>query len=124
MHYIGSKKKLADFIYTTIRNTVPDLQSSVFCDLFAGTGYVGYYMKQFVHTVLSNDMGYASYCLNQHYILNSPSDIPNAQHLINEMNLLPSKNGFISKNYAPPARMYFTTETAQKIDAMREYITE
>lgn len=124
MHYIGSKKKLADFIYTTIRNTVPDLPNAIFCDLFAGTGYVGYYMKRFVKSVIANDLGYASYCLNQHYLLNSPSDIPNPQQIINEVNSLTPKNGFISQHYSPPNRMYFTTETAQKIDAIREFISE
>ena len=48
MNYIGSKYKLLSFLERNIIETVGDIKSCVFCDLFAGTGVVGRYFKTLV----------------------------------------------------------------------------
>ena len=71
MNYIGSKHKLANFLFETIFKTVGnDLKKKVFCDLFAGTGIVGRTFKRHVKQVIANDVEYYSFVLNRNYIGN------------------------------------------------------
>ena len=48
MNYIGSKYKLLPFLRRAIYDVVGgDLSDKVLCDLFAGTGSVGYALKPY-----------------------------------------------------------------------------
>lgn len=86
MNYIGSKYKLIPFIKENIHAVVGDnLSGTIFCDLFAGTGIVGRAFKKAVNKVISNDLEYYSFVLNQNYIGNI-QEIPNQEELINEIN--------------------------------------
>lgn len=127
MNYIGSKLKLSKFIDETVKSVVgKDLSGKVFCDLFAGTGIVGRTFKPLVKQVISNDLEYYSYVLNRHYIANS-QPLLNANELIEELNNLPLKSGFIYKHYCLGGdfeRQYFSDDNGRKIDAMRTTIEE
>lgn len=68
MNYIGSKYKLLSFLERNIIETVGDIRSCVFCDLFAGTGAVGRYFKTLVKQIIANDIENYSYVLNRNYI--------------------------------------------------------
>ncbi len=121
MNYIGSKNKLSNFIFETVTNTCGnDLSEKVFCDLFAGTGIVGRTFKTSVKQVIANDIEYYSYALNRNYIGNHTTF--DYEDLLNEMNSLNGKKGFIFQNYSEggkAGRNYFTSENGQKIDAVR-----
>jgi adenine-specific DNA-methyltransferase len=125
MNYIGSKRKLAKFIKTSILNVVDNTQDKVFCDLFAGTGIVGQTFKKDVKQIIANDIEPYSYALIRNYIGNH-QEFP-YNHLIDELNALPGETGLIFKNYCLGSganRQYFSDENGQKIDAIRIKIEE
>lgn len=127
MNYIGSKLKLSNWLEAEITNVVGDsLSNKVFCDLFAGTGIVGRKFKTNVKQVIANDMEYYSYVLNRNYIGNHQT-ISKADELLQELeNLLP-KEGFIYQNYclgSGSERQYFSDENGKKIDSIRVQIEE
>jgi adenine-specific DNA-methyltransferase len=124
VNYIGSKNKLASFIKTTVATTVKgNLESKVFCDLFAGTGIVGRTFKPYVKQVIANDIEYYSYVLNQNYIGNN--QLKSTKKCIDFLNNLEGKNGFVFNNYSEngtAGRLYFNEENGKKIDAIRYQI--
>ena len=125
MNYIGSKYKLLSFLERNIIETVGDIKSCVFCDLFAGTGVVGRYFKTLVKQIIANDIENYSYVLNRNYIGNHlPIEY---QEKLNELNNLSGKKGFIYNNYclgSGSERQYFSDNNGQKIDAIRLKIKE
>lgn len=125
MNYIGSKYKLLSFLEKNISNTVDDLKSCVFCDLFAGTGIVGRYFKLKTKQIIANDIESYSYVLNRNYIGNH---LPlNSDDLLLKLNNLDGIEGFIYKNYcigSGSERQYFSDENGKKIDAIRLKIQE
>jgi adenine-specific DNA-methyltransferase len=124
MNYIGSKRKLSDFISTTVHEVCgADLQEKVFCDLFAGTGIVGRSFKGKVKQVIANDLEYYSYVLNRNYVGNNKQ--LEVAVLLEELQQLEGKKGFIARHYGEggeAGRLYFSKENAEKIDAIRSQI--
>lgn len=124
MNYIGSKAKLLPFIHTTIEAFVGhDLSSKVFCDLFAGSGIVGSSFAQKGCTILSNDLEYYSYVLNQ--ALLQTGALNGASKIMTSLNELPPQEGLIYHNYCQGSgsgRNYFSDENGKKIDALRQGI--
>ena len=125
MNYIGSKYKLLSFLEKNIFDTVKDVKSCVFCDLFAGTGAVGRYFKTKTKKIIANDIESYSYVLNRNYIGNHlPFDY---EDKIKQLNELSGIEGFIYKNYclgSGSGRQYFSDENGQKIDAIRLKLKE
>ena len=125
MNYIGYKYKLLSFLERNIIETVGDIKSCVFCDLFAGTGVVGRYFKTLVKQIIANDIENYSYVLNRNYIGNHlPIEY---QEKLDELNNLSGKKGFIYNNYclgSGSERQYFSDNNGQKIDAIRLKIKE
>ncbi len=66
MNYIGSKWSLLPFIHNLLNSK--QLNSGVFCDLFAGTTAVGQFAKKQGFRVISNDWQYYSYVLGKAYL--------------------------------------------------------
>ena len=124
--YIGSKQKLSNFIFETVTETCgSDLSQKTFCDLFAGTGIVGRTFLEHIKQLISNDVEYYSFVLNRNYIGNNFKF--EYQELIEVLNSLKGKKGFIFENYSEGGkaeRNYFTSENGQKIDAIRTQIEE
>ncbi|MDH2924217.1 adenine-specific DNA-methyltransferase [Nicoletella semolina] len=122
MNYIGSKLKLSSWIKDEIMDTVGrNLSDKVFCDLFAGTGIIGRTFKADVKKVIANDIESYSYVLNRNYIGNH-LNIDGLTTLIEELNNVKPRNGFIYQNYClggGSGRLYFSDENGQKIDAIR-----
>lgn len=123
MNYIGSKYTLASWIELIIKNTVNvNLEDKIFCDMFTGTGMIGRVFKSQVEQILSNDLEFYSYVLNQNYIGNYKI-LKDKEKYIRLLNALPLREGFISKYYSlRSGRGYFKNENAGKIDAMRGQI--
>jgi len=144
MRYYGCKTKLLDFLSEGVTKTGIN-HGSVFCDLFSGTTTVARHFKQKGYTVYANDFLEFSYSLARAYIKNNshpnfsglkrivsgvngrPSE--NLNFVIDYLNNLSLKKGFIYKNYCPSGtknldspRMYFTDKNGMKIDAIRTKI--
>ncbi len=124
MNYIGSKHKLSNFIKQTVYEVAgKNLSDKTFCDLFAGTGIVGRNFKAETKKIISNDFEYYSYVLNRNYIGNHQKI--QFENLIEELNHLDGKSGFIYDEYSENGtseRLYFSAENGKKIDAVRQEI--
>jgi len=123
LNYIGSKHSLYSYIEKIIKLNLTNLTDSIFCDLFAGTGTVGFNMKDNVKSIISNDLEYYSYVIN--FALLKCSYTSSLKKIIDECNKLPLIDGIFSNNYSPNngcERMFFTVENAKKADAIRTYI--
>ncbi|NVP18014.1 DNA adenine methylase [Candidatus Gracilibacteria bacterium] len=147
MNYIGSKKSLLEFIEKSIAKVVSE-KDYKFSDLFAGTGIVGRYFKEKGHSVIANDLQYYSFVINKNYIENhkplefkglfdiieklKDTEILKRKDLVlNFLDSLKGKKGFIYKNYSVGGtkgqeheRMYFSDENAMKCDAIRTQIED
>ena len=120
LNYIGSKKSLLETIDKVFEKYVDE--GTTFADLFAGTGAVAKFVHDKYHCkVIANDMQYYAYIINKASLTRyTKSDIAEINELVVKYNAFrPALGGFFVKNYAPPERMYFTTENAGRIDAMR-----
>ena len=124
MNYIGSKNKLSDFIKQSVYQVVgKNLSEKTFCDLFAGTGIIGRNFKAETKKIISNDFEFYSYVLNRNYIGNHQTI--ESENLIEELNCLDGKSGFIAKEYSENGtseRLYFSEENGKKIDSVRQKI--
>ena len=144
MRYYGGKRKLLEFISEGVSKTGIN-SGAVFCDLFSGTTVVSRFFKQKDYTVYANDFLAFSYTLARSYV--QTNRIPSFKGLskimkfldeeekvgqvINCLNNLKPKKGFIYRNYCPSGtkalehqRMYFTDRNGMKIDAIREKLEE
>lgn len=120
MNYIGSKNKLSGFIANTIMHVTGNLDDKIFTELFAGTGIVARKLKHKVKKVIVNDIEDYSYVLLRNYIGNHKQI--NFWQLIDQINSIEGKEGFIYNNYCAGSgsgRNYFTDENGKKIDAVR-----
>lgn len=119
LNYIGSKKKLFPTLDKVFAKFVR--KDTLFGDYFAGTGTVAYLVStQYGCPVVSNDMQYYAYVINRARLSRySSRDAAAISGLLRDLNALPPATGFIARNYAPPARNFFTKANAAKIDAMR-----
>ena len=69
MRYIGSKNNLLPFIEDVVR--LKELESGVFCDLFAGTHLVAGHFKKLGFQILSNDLLFLAYVFGRALIKNN-----------------------------------------------------
>ena len=127
MRYIGAKKLLLSEIESLL-NKYLNGDEQTFLDLFAGTNVVGAYFKK-DFTVYSNDLLYFSY-VNAKAVIEG-NKIPDFKGLkflgvdnaIDFLNRLQPKKGYFTASYSPDGNaMYFTSENAQRVDAIREQI--
>jgi adenine-specific DNA-methyltransferase len=126
MRYYGGKEKLLDFIEGEIQ-TLELSSNSKFCDLFSGTAVVGRHFKQLGFNVTANDYLVFAKCLATCRI--GINQRPKFGKLgldpIAHLNDLPGESGFFSLAYSPEGtekRQYFSTENAQRINAIRTQI--
>ena len=133
MNYIGSKYSLIDFLKQSINKTLTacgeNRQPSemVFADLLSGTGVVCGAFKEQGYNVIANDVQYYSYVVTKHIAENGDNlNAERCENLIERLNQLDGKEGFIYKNYSYEGtegqefrRMYFSEHNAKKCDAVR-----
>jgi adenine-specific DNA-methyltransferase len=145
MKYIGNKQRLLGFIDNVIqKERLP--QKGTFIDLFTGTTNVAQYYKNKGYKIIANDFMFYSYVFQQAYIKNNQfpkfNDLLQSKYfninpgslsskyepiriVIDYLNKMPGKKGFIFKHYAPDGefkRQYFSNENAMRIDATREQL--
>lgn len=143
--YIGNKRRLIKLIVDAFKhcniNQHNDNNPPTFFDPFAGTGVVSRLAKTQGFRVFSNDWEYYSFVINKLYIemddddikslFKSMGGIENVVDMLNELPPLPKDKTYIAKYYCPKStkepdiineRMFYTRETGEKIDAIREEI--
>ena len=120
LDYIGSKKSLLDKL-DKVFEKLNITENTTFGDLFAGTGSVAYFVsKKYNANVISNDLLYFSYIFNKAKLSKyTKKDIAVINSKIDEYNKLKPIKSFVTESFSPPSRMYFTTNNAMKIDAIR-----
>lgn len=139
--YIGSKDKLAQTLIKYIQDECPNVHSVI--DLMAGTGLFSLALRKHGFRVLASDVMTYSY---HHLVVNlklngAPSfeglkDVLGTkcsyENVLAYLNNLKPINGFFVREYSPAgtpkigckARMYFSSDNAAKIDAIRKQIKE
>jgi adenine-specific DNA-methyltransferase len=140
MRFIGNKENLLDKIYQI--TTEKGVKGQSFFDFFAGTTNVGRFFKKMNYQVFSSDLLYFSFILQKAYIVNNqeftfekwlqkidfrPVQLfaTPLQIVVEYLNQIPDKEGFIWKNYTPVGnRMYFSEENGLRIDAIRQQIED
>ena len=136
--YIGNKRSLLDFIDHAVQLVLQEIGADRIdtFDVFAGSGIVSRFFKQYSNNLYTNDL--EDYCstINRCYLTNE--DEVNFEELnmwfnhINDMlnNHPLIENGFIYRLYAPVddrniqpgERAFFTTRNAKYLDTARQYI--
>lgn len=143
MRFIGKKDKLLERIYKVAVST--GITNGSFCDLFAGTGSVGIYFKQKGYRIISSDVLYFSYVLQEAQIHNNgePRFGKLISHLglkgqkgpldrvVEYLNSIDGREGFIYRHYTTEGtrndevqRMFFIPENGRRIDAIRQTVEE
>lgn len=145
MKYIGNKQRLLAFIDSVIqKERLPE--KGTFLDIFTGTTSVAQHYKKKGYKLITNDNMSYSYVFQQAYIKTNqypkftnllqsryfrinPASLNTKtgplKIIINYLNKLPGKKGFIFRNYAPGGefkRQFFSNENAARIDSTREQI--
>jgi adenine-specific DNA-methyltransferase len=141
--YIGNKRALLPFLHGVFSRLVPDPSRAGFTDPFAGSGAVSRLARAMGFSVSANDWELYSYVINSCHIGLGASELERLFRgkgglplVLAELNGLPAPCGearYISRHYAPASteradwrseRLFYTTENALAIDAMRERIEE
>lgn len=125
MRYFGSKATSIDAIYNLISQRCP---TGSICDPFGGIGTVGSYFKSRGYEVWTGDLlTFAHYFqiakikLNRVPRFNKLNDelgIKRFSELIDYLNSLRPKSGWVTKEYSDK-RSFFTKDNAMKIDSCR-----
>lgn len=115
--YLGSKQKMLDFILKTVSENIGSIDSVA--DIFGGTGVVADLFRKQNKKVIVNDILYSNFISFQTWFSNEDVDIHKVSHIIDELNNLSPKKGYVSKNFGGA---YFSEENAGKIDSIREEI--
>jgi adenine-specific DNA-methyltransferase len=139
--YIGNKRALLPFLRGVFSALAIDPAGSTFLDPFAGSGSVSRLARDMGFTVRANDWEPYAHVINSAHLRLRPADLdalfPSGVHaVLHELNTLPSPAEalrYISRHYAPRAtagadwrteRLFYTTENALAIDAIRQRIEE
>lgn len=112
--YLGSKTVLLDFI-----NSVLDkIEYNSFCDLFGGTGVVGFNQIEKGKKVILNDFLFSNYAIYKGFSSKGKISKKKIVNLIEEWNNMEVKtDNYFSKNFG---NKYFGLDTSRKIGFIRE----
>ncbi|MEX0876896.1 MAG: DNA adenine methylase [Phycisphaerales bacterium] len=118
--YIGSKRLLVDQIVSLCRVARPGGGSVI--DLFSGTSRVGHALKAAGFGVIANDHNGFAHTLAMCYVqAHGPDVLGDATRIIDELNALPGRAGYVTETYCRRSR-FFHPSNGARIDAMRERI--
>lgn len=124
LNYIGSKRSLIDFLKESINEIVPNKNNYTFCDLFSGTGIVGFSIGKSFSKVITNDLEYYSFVINTGLYVPFTSFLKDQIDYLNELanNEDNKGNGYMVEKYSESSsepRLFFTKENARRIDVIR-----
>ncbi len=143
--YIGNKTKLLPALMETIATLVPP--RSTVADIMAGTGSVSVALRRENYRVIASDvMTYSRHHLVTQLLFSAPPAFEGLvgrlpaydagktayESVLDTLNSLPPRKGYFYREFSPdgtpangcPPRKYFTSENAQKIDAVRETLND
>jgi len=130
IRYYGGKAKLANFIIDGLHQSGLKKGMTVL-DGFTGTSVLAQELKHLGFQTYANDHLYFCYALaDAHLAFNKQPTFDNLKlnsDVLDHLNSLSPKNGFITKNYSPfndCKRMYLSKHNANKVDAIRDQIEE
>ncbi|MFW3364700.1 DNA adenine methylase [Aerococcus viridans] len=115
--YLGSKKKLLNFILETVKEY--DNQIYSVADIFSGTGVVADQFRQKGKKVIVNDILKSNYVTYHTWFGNEEIDENKIQKRLHELNKVEGTENYVSLNFGDK---YFTMENAKKIGEIRERI--
>jgi adenine-specific DNA-methyltransferase len=116
--YIGNKFRLLGFIEDIVNTEAKGY--GVFCDIFAGTGVVGYRFNRPNVKIISNDILSSCYLPLETFLSDSYFDRNKIQTEIGYLNNLePIRTNYFSDNFG---NRYFSLENAKKIGKIREEV--
>lgn len=116
--FLGNKSKLLGFIGDIVAEKCGVFQS--FCDIFAGTGVVGYYFNRPEVKVIANDILASSYVSLQCWLGTNEYDRQKISNFVDYLNeLKPVKENYVSRNFGGT---FFTKNNALKIGVIRDEI--
>jgi adenine-specific DNA-methyltransferase len=141
--YIGCKRALLPFLHGVLTRLVPDPARATFLDPLAGTGAVSRLARLMGFAVHANDWERYSFVINSCHLGLGARDLPllfrgrgGVEGVLKDLNRLPALpevRAYIGRHYAPRAtetadwrteRLFYTSENALTIDAVRERIEE
>ncbi len=141
--YIGNKRALLPFLHEVFSALPLDPSRSSFLDPFAGSGSVSRLARSMGFRVKANDWEPYSLVINSCHLRLRPSDlavlfpagggIASVLDVLNTLPPPPEEHRYISRHYAPRTtdgadwrteRLFYTTENALAIDAIRQRIEE
>lgn len=117
--YTGSKYKLSDWIISLIEN---NCQGNSFCDIFAGTGIISYYMLNKVNTLHINDFLYSNEFIYKAFFENTSYNTEKLEKIksrYNKINIQTISDNYCSKWYG---NKFFSYNDAKIIGYIRENI--
>ncbi len=140
--YIGNKRALLPFLGGVFSALPLDPSRCTFLDPFAGSGSVSRLARTMGFQVRANDWEPYSLVINSCHLRLRPSDLATLfpgggiANVLDELNALPpplEEDRYISRHYAPRStekadwrteRLFYTTENALAIDAIRQRIEQ
>ena len=136
--YLGNKRSLLDFIDVVVKVVLTELRVDRIdtFDVFAGSGVVSRFLKQYSNNLYTNDLEDYTNTINRCYLTNKDEiDVKQLEYWFNHVKQLLDnkpliKDGFIARLYAPKddkniqenERVFYTTRNARYIDSARQYI--
>lgn len=116
--YLGNKYKLLGFIESVVSEKCEGIKS--FCDIFAGTGVVGWKFNNQNTKIISNDILHANFvCLRTFLGINELPHKTIFDKISYLNNLCDHNSNYFSYHFGGT---YFTEENARKIGVIREEI--
>lgn len=130
LNYIGSKFQLLEWITSAIQKHTgwTTFSDKKIGDLFSGTGIISYHFRKLGSHIISNDAELFSSIITRAFTISDYTS--KCKEIIDQLNkeiLTTNNQGYITKNYSPYnecERKFFTVETAQKIDYIRQRLEE
>ena len=138
--YIGNKRALLGPLATVFAELLPERsrRAQVLLDPFCGSGSVARLGRRLGFRVYANDVEEYAWWINSAYLGITAGELASLfrgdggiDAVVTELNALPPRNGYLSANFAPKdtetadyrtERLFYTTENARRIDAIRTEI--
>jgi adenine-specific DNA-methyltransferase len=116
--YLGNKYKLLPLLKEIVKQKCNEYDS--LCDIFAGTGVVGYAFNNNKIKIISNELLFSNYISLYAWLSSEPYDRTKIENILSQLNAIKGdKDNYVSDNFG---NRYFSLDNARKIGEIRESI--